>query len=339
MSGPATMRVMRATRLCIDALEIVHTPVPVPAAGEILVRIKAVTLNSRDVAVLTGRYPAEVRTPLIPASDACGQVVAIGPGTTRFRVGERVIPVFTQGWLAGMPTPGMRLERMLGVPLDGVLREYVTLSEEDAVACPEHLSDVEAAALPVAALTAWNVLQAGRVAPGSTVLLLGTGSVSLFALQFAKLAGAKVVVTSASDDKLRRMAELGADRTVNRCTEPDWPAAVRAAFDGRGADIVVETAGTLAQSLRAAAFGAFVGVVGYTGAFDEPFDLRHLIGGLTRLQGFAPGSRASFEAMNRAIAAHRLRPVIDRTFRFDDTPQALRHLALGAHVGKVAISL
>ena len=334
---PKTMRALSAATLSVDGLALVEIPVPRPGAREILIRVSAVTLNSRDLSVLNGTYPAEVRTPLIPASDACATVVELGTGATRFKVGDRVIPVFTQGWVAGMPTQKMRFERMLGVPLEGVLREYMTVSEDDAVACPGNLSDIEGAALPVAALTAWNVLQAAAVKPGATVLLLGTGSVSLFALQFAKLAGATAIITSSSDLKLASATALGADHTINYNTHRDWPTVVKNLTKGRGADVVVDTAGTFSDSLRAIAFGGFLGVVGFTGAFDASFDLRLVIGMLTRIQGFAPGSRTSFEDMNRAISAHDLHPVIDRTFDFEDVVQALNYMGQGGHFGKIAI--
>jgi NADPH:quinone reductase-like Zn-dependent oxidoreductase len=333
------MRALSAASLSLDAAALIELPVPRPGPKEILIRISAVTLNSRDHSVLSGTYPAEVRTPLIPASDACGTVVALGSGASRFEVGDRVIPVFTQGWVGGMPTRQMRFDRMLGVPLEGVLKEYMTLFEEDAVACPGNLSDVEGAALPVAALTAWNVLRAAAVKPGAVVLLLGTGAVSLFALQFAKLAGATAIITSSSDRKLASAAALGADQTINYRTSPDWPAIVKQLTKGRGADVVVDTAGTFSDSLRATAFGGFLGVVGFTGGFDASFDLRLVVGMLTRIQGFAPGSRTSFEEMNRAISAHDLHPVIDRIFGFEDSVEALKYMGQGGHFGKIAIRL
>jgi len=322
---PTIMRVVEAAGFGLDMLRVVDRPVPQPRRGEILVRLAAATLNYRDLAILKGTYKPGLKfeRAFIPASDACGTVVALGPDVTRFVVGDRIIPVFTQGWISGLPTPEMRNGRQLGLPLDGVLREYITILAEDAVHAPLTLTDIEAATLPIAALTAWTTLQEGRVKSGAWVLAMGTGGVALFALQFAKLAGAQVAVISSNDEKLARVRELGADATINYRQNPDWAPLVRKATGGRGVDIVVETAGTLSRSLSAAAFGGFVGVIGFTAGHAAEFDLRQLIGPLVRVQGIATGSRSSFEGMNRAIALHGLKPVIDQVFPLDRVPDAL----------------
>jgi NADPH:quinone reductase-like Zn-dependent oxidoreductase len=338
---PATMRAVEAAAFGLDALRLVERPVPRPGPGEILVRVRAASLNYRDLVVLKGVYRPDLPLPYVPASDGCGEVVAVGDGVTRFRVGDRAVPAYTQGWIDGLPTPEMRAQRTLGGPLAGLLQGYVVVPAEDAVAAPAHLTDVEAATLPIAALTAWSVLQEGGVKPGDWVLVEGTGGVAVFALQLAKLAGARVVALSSSDEKLARARELGADARVNYRSTPEWAAPVREATGGRGVDIVVETGGaaTLPQALAAATFGGFVGVVGFVGGFEARIDVRRLLGPMVRVQGIAVGSRSRFEAMNRAIAAHGLRPVIDRVFPLEAAADAFALMERGGHFGKIAVSL
>lgn len=340
MPPVTTMRAVEAQAFSIDALKLVERPVPQPRRGEILVRVRAASLNYRDLAVLVQGYLPHLKLPYIPTSDASGEVVAVGEDVTRFKVSDRVIPVYTQGWHAGMPTRELRTQRTLGGPLDGVLRDYIAVPAEDAVAAPAHLSHEEAATLPIAAVTAWSTLAEGGVKAGSTVLVQGTGGVALFALQFAKLHGAFVVALSSSDEKLARAKALGADVGINYRSTPDWAPAVRTATQGRGVDIVVETAGhTLARSLASVAFGGFVGVVGFVAGTEATIDLRSMIGPMVRVQGIAVGSRERFEAMNRAIAQHRLKPVIDGTFPLEKTADAFRRMAGAQHFGKIAITL
>lgn len=335
-----TMRAIEAGDFSIDALKLAERPVPTPRRGEILVRIKAASLNYRDLAILTQKYMAALPLPYVPASDACGEVVEVGEDVTRFKVGERVTPIYTQGWHDGYPTPEQRTKRTLGAPLSGVLQGYVVVPAEDAVSAPSNLNDGEAATLPIAALTAWSTLQEGGVKAGDTVLVQGTGGVALFALQFAKIMGARVIALSSSEDKLARAKQLGADIGINYRTTPDWGAAVREATGGRGVDIIVETAGaTLGQSLAAVAFGGFIGIVGFVAGMKADIPLRSIIGPMIRIQGIAVGSRARFEAMNRAIALHRLRPAIDSTFALEKAADAFRHLEQGKHFGKIVISL
>jgi NADPH:quinone reductase-like Zn-dependent oxidoreductase len=276
----------------------------------------------------------------VPASDACGEVVEVGEDVTRFKVGDRVMPIYTQGWHDGLPTLELRTKRTLGAPLSGVLQEYIVVPAEDAVSVPAHLSDGEAATLPIAALTAWSTLQEGGIKPGDTVLIQGTGGVALFALQFAKLAGARVIAISSSDEKLARAKRLGADVGINYCTTPDWNVAVRDATLGRGVEIVVETAGsTLDKSLASLSFGGFIGVIGFVAGYKAEIPLRAVIGPMIRIQGIAVGSRARFEAMNRAIAQHKVRPVVDSTFPLEKAADAFRHMERGKHFGKVVISI
>jgi NADPH:quinone reductase-like Zn-dependent oxidoreductase len=221
-----------------------------------------------------------------------------------------------------------------------VLQDYVAVPAEDAVAVPAHLSDGEAATLPIAALTAWSTLQEGGIKPGDTVLVQGTGGVAIFALQVAKLAGAKVIALSSSDEKLRRAQQLGADVGINYRTTPAWEVAVKEATGGRGVDIVVETAGaTLQQSLASLAFGGFVGIVGFVAGYQATIPLRAVIGPMIRIQGIAVGSRTRFEAMNRAIAQHKLKPVVDSTFPLENAAQAFRHMKDGKHFGKIVIDV
>lgn len=340
MKSERTMRALEAQSFSIDSLRLVERPVPSPRRGEILVRVRAASLNYRDLAILGQKYLPSLPLPYVPASDACGEVVEVGEEVTRFRVGERVMPVYTQGWHDGMPTPEQRTKRTLGAPLSGVLQEYVVVPAEDAVAVPQHLTDGEAATLPIAALTAWSVLAEGGVKTGDTVLVQGTGGVALFALQFAKLAGARVIALSSSEDKLSRARELGADVGINYRKTPDWHVPVKEATGGRGVDIVVETAGsTLPKSLSALAFGGFVGVVGFVAGYEATIPLRALIGPMVRVQGIAVGSRTRFEAMNRAIALHQLRPVVDSTFPLEQGAEAFRRMQRGEHFGKIVLTV
>lgn len=340
MKSGKTMRTIEARDFSIDALEFVQRPVPQVRRGEIMVRVKAASLNYRDLAILEQKYMPTLPLPYVPASDACGEVVEIGEEVTRFKVGDRVCPHYIQGWHDGMPTQEQRTRRTLGAPLTGVLQEYVVVPAEDAVRVPEHLSDAEAATLPIAALTAWSTLAEGGLKAGDHVLVQGTGGVALFALQFAKLAGASVVATSSSDEKLARVRELGADAIVNYRKKHDWQVAVREATHGRGVDIVVETGGaTLPQSLACTTFGGFVGVVGFIAGYDAAVPIRALIGPMLRVQGIAVGSRARFEAMNRAIANHRMKPVVDSTFALDKAADAFRHMKAGKHFGKIVLTL
>jgi NADPH:quinone reductase-like Zn-dependent oxidoreductase len=332
------MRAVEATDFSIDALRLGERPVPSPRRGEILVRIRAASLNYRDLAILAHRYLPNLPLPYVPASDACGEVVRVGDEVSRFRVGDRVVPLYTQGWHDGRPTPFQRTGTTLGGPLSGVLQEYLVVPAEDAVSVPEHLSDAEAATLPIAAVTAWSTLQEGGVKSGDWVLVQGTGGVSLFALQFARLAGARVIVLSSSNEKLSRARALGADIGINYQAVPDWAPAVREATGGRGVDIVVETAGgSLDKSLAALTFGGFIGIVGFVAGTQATIPLRAVLGPMVRIQGIATGSRTRFEAMNRAIAAHGLHPVIDSRFGLADTALAFRRMEQGSHFGKIVI--
>jgi len=324
----------------LDNLRLVERPVPVPGPGEALIRMRAVTLNPRDLGVIDGFYFPDLRFPFVPVSDGVGEIVELGPGTGRFRVGDRVAGTFAQGWNAGDPPIGWHT-RSLGGPLDGMLAEYVVLPENGLVRVPEHLTDAEAAALPIAGLTAWQaVAEVGRVRAGEAVVVQGTGGVSVFALQFAKLHGARVFVVSGSAEKLKRALQLGADAGVLHTEEPEWDRRVLEWTDGRGADLVVDIGGsaTLGRSVAAIRPGGTVCLIGImSGAAADGLQLVPTFLKRARLQGINVGSRDMFEAMNRAIAANGLRPVIDRVYSFDRAIDALKALGEGRHFGKIAI--
>jgi NADPH:quinone reductase-like Zn-dependent oxidoreductase len=325
----------------LDGLRRCERPDPKPLSTQILVRIQAVSLNYRDLLIPRGHYMGgTLSANTIPLSDGSGEVVAVGSAVTRFRIGGRVAGTFFRGWIDGKPPRGPMVA--LGAPpADGVLAELVAFEQQDAVAVPAHLSAAAAATLPCAGVTAWRTLVDGHVAPGETVLVLGTGGVSIFALQFARLAGARVLVTSSSDEKLAHAKALGADGCINYRTHPEWDKEVLNLTDGRGVDHVLDVggAGTLARSIGAVAVGGRVGMIGVltgVGAAGSPYGL---LGKQASLHGIYVGSRGHFERMNAAIATHRLQPIIDREFAFDDAPAAYRHLESGAHFGKVVIRL
>ncbi len=324
----------------IDRLRTVDRERAEPAPGDIVVRMRAATLNYRDALMVTGAYNPRQPLPLVPLSDGVGEIVARGEGVTDLSVGDRVCPLFVQGWMAGEPTKD-KLATTLGGPIDGVLREELTLPAKNVVVPPPHLTDVEAAALPCAYLTAWNALiEQGAVAPGQTVLVQGTGGVSVAALQLARSVGARVIVTSSSDAKLERARALGADEVINYRAEAEWGKRAAALTDGRGVDIVVEVggSGTLAQSLRAVRPGGIVAIIGVLGGATPEIDLRSVLMRNVRLQGVFVGHKEAMLRMVRAIAQTGLRPIIDRSAPWQDAPAALASLASGAHFGKIALT-
>lgn len=325
----------------LDRLAVIERSDPDPGPGRVVVRVRAVSLNYRDLLTVEGKYNPKQPLPLVPCSDGAGEVEAVGDGVRRIKVGDRVCSLFAQRWLSGEPTRD-KIRSTLGGPLDGMLAERVVLSEEGLVRTPEHLTDEEASTLPCAAVTAWNALVTrGRVAAGDTVLVQGTGGVSLFALQIAKLLGARVIATSSSDEKLARARELGADDGINYREVPEWGARVKELTGGDGADLVVEVggAGTLQQSLRAVRIGGRVCLVGNLAGTTAEIPLTLIFMQRVDVHGILVGDRESFEAMNRAIVQHRLRPVIDRVFALDDCRAAFEHMAEGRHVGKIVIQL
>jgi NADPH:quinone reductase-like Zn-dependent oxidoreductase len=323
----------------LDHLKRVERPDPVAGPGQVLLRMRAASLNYRDLMMVEGSYNHKQPLPLIPCSDGVGEVDAVGEGVTRLAVGDRVATLFCQGWMGGRPTVE-ELRSTLGGPLDGTLAELMVLPEQGVVRVPEHLSDAEAATLPCAALTAWSALaEQGRVAAGDTVLVQGTGGVSIFALQFAQLLGARVIVTSSSDDKLVQARRLGAWQEINYLDDLEWGKTARALTGGVGVDHIVEVggAGTLAQSLQAIRVGGEITLVGVLASGASELSIVPVFMKQVRIQGLLVGSRQAFERMNRAIAQHELRPVVDRVVPFAEARDAFDHLKSGAHFGKVCI--
>jgi NADPH:quinone reductase-like Zn-dependent oxidoreductase len=322
----------------IDGLELVDRPRPEPGPRQVLIQVSAVSLNYRDLMVASGDY--RHRKPgLIPLSDGVGRVVGVGSEVTRFRIGDRVAGIFMQGWQSGRLQPDAEATG-LGGAIDGMLAEYVALHEEGAVHVPEYLTDEEAATLPCAGVTAWNALfETGSVRSGDTVLVQGTGGVSIFAIQLARMAGARVLVTSSSDEKLRRSLELGAAETVNYRATPDWDQWALTTTGGVGVDHVVEVGGpdTFARSLSAVRRQGEVSVIGVLTGRAGTVPTAEIMWKQIRVMGVLVGSRDMFEAMNRALTTHQLRPVVDRVFEFEKAREAYGFLESGGHFGKVVI--
>ena len=323
----------------LDSLTEVERPDPAARPFHAVIKLRAASLNYRDLLTVEGKYNPRLPLPLVPLSDGVGEVVAIGEGVTRVKSGDRVVANFSQKWLGGEPTRA-KLGASLGGPLDGMLTEYRELHEEGLVHVPAHLTDGEAATLPCAAVTAWNsLINMGGLRTGETVLVQGTGGVSIFALQFAKLAGARVIITSSSDEKLERAKKLGADFGINYTTTPDWDKRAKELTGGTGVDHIIEVggAGTFGKSLRAIKIGGHVGLIGNLSGNVTEVNLVQILMQNVRIQGVLVGSRDTFEAMNRAIALHELRPVIDRVFAFEEARQAFGYMASGSHFGKICI--
>lgn len=326
------MKVVEIPQYGVDNLRVVERADVQPGPGQVLLRMKAATLNYRDLLTVNGGYGGAYKLPLVPLSDGCGEVVAVGPGVTR---------VFFQTWIGGEPSRE-GLMSALGGSLDGIWRDMCVLSEQGVSKVPAHLSDAEVAALPCAALTAWRSLVVeGGLKAGETVVVQGTGGVSIFALQFAKAAGAEVIVTSSSDEKLARAKAMGADHLVNYKKTAAWSGAVREITGGRGADHVVEVggAGTFAQSLASIRVGGHISIIGLLAGASNDLMIPFVIGANAKIKGISVGARQHFEDMCRSIALHKIKPVIDKTFAFAQTKEALGHMAGQSHFGKIAIDL
>jgi len=314
-------------------------PEPVAGPGQVVFKLRAASLNFRDLLMVEGRYNPRQPLPLIPLSDGVGEVTAIGAGVSRVKVGDKIAGNFSQKWISGEPARA-KLSASLGGPIDGMLAESRVLDQEGVVHVPEHLTDEEAATLPCAGLTAWNALiNTGRLKPGEVVLLQGTGGVSIFALQFAKAAGARVIITSSSDEKLERTKALGADEVINYKTTAEWDKRAKELTAGVGADHIIEVggAGTFNKSLRAIRIGGRISVIGNLSGNVTEVNLISILMQNICVQGMLVGNRDGFEAMNRAIALHRIRPVIDRVFSFDEAPEAFKYMSSGSHFGKICI--
>ncbi len=333
------MKAIELTAPSLTAFRQTELREPQVGPGEVLVRLRAATLNFIDLAVATGVYPVPT-FPLIPVADGAGEVVALGDGVDNVARGDRVIPHFRPHWQGGLVT-ARNAAPMRGLTLPGSLAEYVAVPADSLVPVPAHLDFIQGAALPIAATTAWNAVRSAQVRPGSVVVLLGTGGVSIFALQFAKASGATVIIASSSDDKLERARQLGADHLINYRAAPAWDEEVLKLTGGQGADLVVETVGevTFARSLNAAAMGGTVFTVGFVSGAAASVNLMPIIVKSLRVVGNNTGSVADLADAARAIAAHRIVPVIDRVFDIDDTRAAYAELnAGGRHFGKLAIA-
>ncbi|WP_334164500.1 zinc-dependent alcohol dehydrogenase family protein [Phenylobacterium sp.] len=326
----------------LDAIKVVELPDPTPGRGEVLVRMKAVSLNYRDLLMVNGMYgrgSASTTDVITPFSDGCGVVEAVGEGVTRFKPGDRVATMFFQGWTSGPPTLEKAMTA-LGFPIPGAGAELQTFSQEGLSKVPEFLTDQEVATLPCAALTAWRALfEDAKLQPGDTVVLQGTGGVSVVGLQFAHAAGYRTLITSSSDDKLERARGLGADHLVNYRQTPDWSKPVREATGGRGADFIMEVGGggTIEQSMRAVRIAGHIAIIGVVAGAGEGFNPAALIGNAAKLQGVFVGSRDMFEAMCRAIELHRIRPVVDKVYPWTEARAAFAAMAGGEHFGKIVL--
>jgi NADPH:quinone reductase-like Zn-dependent oxidoreductase len=334
------MKAWRIKSFGIDQLAFDDLPRPEPRAGEVLIKVHAVSLNYRDLLLVRGQYNPRMALPRIPCSDGAGEVVAVGEGVS-VKVGQRVAGIFMQNWLVGPPSSETS-SGALGGDIDGMLAEYVVLPQTGVVSVPEHLSYAQAATLPCAAVTAWNALtNVEPVKAGDVVVIQGTGGVSIFALQFAKLMGAVVLGSSGSDEKLERAVKLGLDAGVNYKQNPQWAKWVMKQTGNRGADLVVEVGGggTLAESLSAVRTGGTVAQIGVLSLSEQPLPIPLILHRQIRLQGVYVGSRAHFEAMNRAITAHRLEPVVDEVFAFEAAREALAKMEKASHFGKIVIQV
>lgn len=324
----------------LDSLKIAHRPDPVPGPGQVVLKMKAFSVNYRDLLVVNGVGRWKPSLPRIPLSDGVGIVVSTGAGVSRVKVGDRVAPIFYPKWLDGSVTSEKMGSALGGAVADGVLAEYTLFSEQGVVHVPDHLSDEEAATLPCAAVTAWNSLvSSGQIIPGDTIVLLGTGGVSIFALHFAKFLGARVIITSSSDQKLAQANVLGAAAGVNYSATSDWPRAVIELTDSVGADYVVDTVGNLKEAVAAIRSGGAVACVGFLAGMTTNVDLVAFMGKSARVQAVDVGSRQMFEDMNRVIRLHKVRPVVDRVFGFSELGAALKYLGEGKHMGKVCLRI
>lgn len=335
------MKVYEIRKFGIDNLEVVERPQPTLKDDEVLIRVRAVSLNYRDLLVVKGIFNPQLEMPRIPMSDGAGEVVAVGKNVARFKVGDSVAGTFFQTWEDGEFVM-QHHESALGGNIDGMFAEFVALNEKGLVRIPENLSFEEAAALPCAAVTAWNALFENRpVRSGESVLILGTGGVALFALQFARAAGARIFITSSSDEKLERAKRLGATEGINYRTVPNWGERVRELTDGRGVDYVVEIGGggTFDQSVQALKPKGTISLLGVLTGFTAEVNIYQAFYRMATVKGVYVGSQRMFEEMNRAIEHNKIQPVIDKIFEFDQAPAAFRHLESGQHFGKVIVKV
>ena len=326
----------------LDAIQVAEVPDPVAGPGQVLVRMKAVSLNYRDLLMVNGMYgrgSAGTKDVITPFSDGCGVIEAVGTGVTKFKVGDRVATLFFQNWTSGPPNLE-KLMSALGFPIPGAGAELQVFGQDGVSKVPEFLTDQQVATLPCAGLTAWRGLfEDASLEPGDTVVLQGTGGVSIFGLQFARAAGLRTVITSSSDEKLARAKAMGAEHLVNYKTTPAWSGPVREATGGRGADFIMEVGGggTIQESMKAIRIGGHIAIIGVVAGAGDPFNPAALIGNSAKLQGLSVGSRDMFEAMCRAIELHKIAPVVDKVFPWTDAKAAFSAMAGGEHFGKIVL--
>jgi NADPH:quinone reductase-like Zn-dependent oxidoreductase len=323
----------------IDALSKVERPNPKPSHRQVLVKVAFGSLNFRDLGIVRGTYRMPVRENLVPLSDGAGEVIEVGSGVTRVKVGDKVAGNFFQRWPGGEPPPDVQ-QSALGGGIDGMLAEYVVLEEEGVVKIPAHLSLEEGATLPCAAVTVWHaMMEHAKLVAGQTVLLQGTGGVSVFGLQLAHAMGIQAIITSSSDAKIARAKTLGAAHAINYKTTPDWEKAAMEFTQGRGVDHVVEVggAGTLVKSFGAIRVGGRISMIGNLSGPASELNPGLIMARRANIQGISVGSTQMFEAMNRAISVSKIKPVIDKVFGFDEVKAAYQHMASGAHFGKIVI--
>lgn len=333
------MRAWQISSFGIDSLELAERPQRDPAPCEVVVRVRAASFNYRDLMMVKGLYNPRLKLPRIPCSDGAGEVTAVGEGVTAWKAGDRVAGIFMQNWIDGPPTPA-KTKGALGGDVDGMLSEFVTLPATGLVAIPGHLSFEEAASLPCAAVTAWNALVAANLKPGATVLIQGTGGVSIFALQLARLMGLRVLGTSSSDEKLERARALGLHAGVNYRSNPDWDHWALEMTGGEGVDLVVEVGGvgTLPRSLNAVRMGGMVTQIGVLSGPNEPLPIPLILRKQVHLQGIYVGSRSDFEEMNECITLSGLRPVIE-SCSWGQTREVLHRMESGGHFGKLVVAI
>jgi len=333
------MRAWQITAFGLDSLEFVERPTPTAGPGEVLVAVRAISLNFRDLMMVKGAYNPKMSLPRIPCSDGAGEVAQAGSGVTAWKPGDRVAGIFMQNWLGG-PLTAAKSKGALGGDIEGMLADYVVLNEAGLVRIPDHLSFQEAATLPCSAVTAWNALGSCELKPGRTVLIQGTGGVSIFALQLAKLMGARVLGVSSSDQKLERARALGLDASLNYRENPDWDRWASEETCGEGVDLVIEVGGmgTLARSLKAIRFGDTIAQVGVLTSPSQSFPIPLILHKMARIHGMYVGSRADFLEMNRAVALYQLRPVFEE-FHWSEAREVLKRMEEGSHFGKLVLNV
>lgn len=335
------MKVFEINEFGVENLTLAERETPVPKENEVLVKFHAASLNYRDLMMIQGTYNPKLKRPLVPFSDGAGEVVETGEAVTKWKTGDRVTPIFMQGWIDGA-IDFQKARTALGGDLDGCLREFGAFDENGLVGIPDHFSFEEAATLPCAAVTAFHALfESGCLKPDDTILLQGTGGVSIFALQMASVLGTRIIITSSSDEKLQRAKEMGATDLINYKETPDWDDRVLELTEKRGADHVIEIggAGTMQKSLRSVKMGGHIAFIGVLAGKGE-FNLNQIFMKSVKLQGLFVGSRQMFEAMNQMLCLHNhLKPVVDKVFAFEDVKEALKYMEAGAHFGKIVVRI